>query len=290
MHLQAALQAFQLQLRADGRSEHTRKQYQRHVAALIAWLAKSGRPSAVGTVKPATVAEFFASDEARLSARGGAKKATSANAQRTSLRCFFRWAHEAGFAQTNAARLLRRARCAPPPPRALRDDEQKQLLAVLTAADGAEARRDEMLVRVLLGCGIRIGSALALDVADVDFAHGELSLRSTKGDRPTMAVLPSDVAKRLRRFVGDREDGPVFLAGERRVSTRHMQRRLATWLAQAGITGKSAHSLRHSFATRIYSKTGDLQLTQVALGHASIASTVIYARLDRRRLRAAVGA
>ncbi|MBZ0152533.1 MAG: tyrosine-type recombinase/integrase, partial [Planctomycetes bacterium] len=54
--------------------------------------------------------------------------------------------------------------------------------------------------------------------------------------------------------------------------------------------GRSAHALRHSFATRVYSSTGDLQLTQIALGHATIASTVIYARLDRARLREAVGA
>lgn len=71
---------------------------------------------------------------------------------------------------------------------------------------------------------------------------------------------------------------------------RHAQRRLAGWLAAAKIAGKSAHALRHSFATRIYSETSDLQLTQMALGHASIASTVIYAKLDKGRLRAAIGA
>ncbi|MFO1076671.1 MAG: tyrosine-type recombinase/integrase [Planctomycetota bacterium] len=288
MDLQAALQAFLLQLQADGRSPHTIGQYRRHGLALATWLAATGAGTSVADLAPDLVARFFAADAARRSCHGGPKKAVSLNAMRTSIRCFCLHLHDAGLVAANPARLLRRARCAPPPPRALRDDEQKQLLAVLAAADGPEARRDEMLVRVLLGCGIRIGSALALDVEDVDFAHGELTLRSTKGDRPMMAALPRDVAKRLRRFVGDREDGPVFLAAERRISTRHMQRRLATWLAQAGITGKSAHSLRHSFATRIYSKTGDLQLTQMALGHASITSTTVYARADRSRLTAAI--
>jgi integrase len=69
-----------------------------------------------------------------------------------------------------------------------------------------------------------------------------------------------------------------------------MQRRLASWLAKAGVQGRSAHALRHTYAMRIYGETGDLQLTQQALGHASITSTVIYARVDRSRLRAAVGA
>ncbi|MEO6594180.1 MAG: site-specific integrase, partial [Planctomycetota bacterium] len=177
MQLQDALGQFQVQLRADGRSEHTRNQYQRHVVALIGWLTTHGRPADLANITPTVVAEFFSGDAARLSARGGPKKATSANAQRTSLRCFLRWAHESGLTSTNAARLLRRARCAPPPPRALHEDEQRRLLSVLHAATGAEADRDCMLVELLLGTGIRIGSALALDVGDIDFDHGELTLR-----------------------------------------------------------------------------------------------------------------
>ena len=46
----------------------------------------------------------------------------------------------------------------------------------------------------------------------------------------------------------------------------------------------------HSFACRVYGQTGDLQVTQAALGHASIVSTCIYAKIDGARLRAAVGA
>lgn len=288
MHLQDALGQFQVQLAADGRSEHTRKQYQRHVVAFVGWLNRNGRDADIANITPNTVAEFFGSDAARMSARGGTKRATSANAQRTSLRCFLRWAHESGLASSNAARLLRRARCAPPPPKALRDDEQKRLLAVLAAATGAEAERDRMLVELLLASGIRIGSAIGLDVEDLDLDHGELTLRTTKNDRPTTAVLLAAIGEKLKAFLGTRTTGPVFLAGDHRVSIRHAQRRIAGWLKAAGITGKSAHSLRHSFATGLLAKTGDLRLVQAAMNHASIVSTTIYTAVDRARLRAAV--
>jgi integrase/recombinase XerC len=300
VQLQEALQAFLLQLAADGRSPHTIGQYRRHVTGLIHWLGANNRTVDAGDIAPATVAEFFATaDAAKLSARGGAKKATSANAQRTSLRCFFRWVHESGIAPSNAARLLRRARCAPPPPRALHPDEEARLLEVLAAATGPEAERDRMLVRLLLGTGIRLGSAIALDIGDLDFAHGEITLRKTKNDRPAVVLMPKAIATALRRFVSanapaaadhHRASGPVFLAGDRRISTRHAQRRLSGWMQAAGIVGKSAHALRHTFATRIYASTGDLQITQAALGHASIVSTCIYARMDRTCVRAAVGA
>jgi integrase/recombinase XerC len=238
---------------------------------------------------PETLARFFASDAARTSCRGGAKKATSANAMRTSVRCLAKHLHDAGLVATNPARLLRRARCAPPPPKALRDDEQARLLAVLAAATGPEAERDRMLVELLLGTGIRLGSAVALDVEDLDLDHGEITLRRTKGDRPATVVVPTTIVARLRSYIGDRKTGPVFRAGDRRVSVRHVQRRLAGWFQTAGITGRSAHSLRHSFATGLLARTGDLRLVQAALNHASVVSTTIYAQVDRSRLRAAVG-
>jgi integrase/recombinase XerC len=288
MNLLEAHGHFQVQLAADGRSEHTKNQYARHVRSLIVWLTKNGRSVEIAEITPAVVAEFFGSDHARQSARGGLKKATSANAQRTSLRNFFRWSHESGLTAANAARLLRRAHCAPPPPRALHADEQERLRNALAKGTGPEAARDRMLVELLLGTGIRIGSAIALDVGDVDLEHGELALRKTKGNRPASALLPKALARELKAFLAGRADGPVFRAASRRVSLRHAQRRLTGSFAAAGIKG-SAHSLRHSYATSLLERTGDLRLVQAALNHASIISTTAYANVDTRRLRAAVG-
>jgi integrase/recombinase XerC len=288
MDIQVALEQFLVQLHADGRSPHTVGQYRRHGRALAAWLDARGVTNVAG-LTPELLARFFADDAAKRSCRGGAKKAVSLNAMRTSIRCFAAHLHDAGLVAANPARLLRRARCAAPPPRALRDDEQKRLLAVLVAAKGDEAARDRTLVELLLGTGIRIGSALGLDIEDADFANSELTLRSTKNNRPTTALLPKDVSKKLRAFLGARTSGPVFLANSHRVSMRHAQRRLAGWFAKANVTGKSAHSLRHSYATTLLARTGDLRMVQAALNHASIASTTIYAAVDRARLRAVVG-
>jgi len=288
MRIQAALEQFLLQLEADGRSPHTIGQYQRHGAALATWLESRGVTN-VADLTPELVARFFADDSAKSSCRGGAKKAVSLNAMRTSIRCWCAHLHDAGLVASNPARMLRRARCAPPPPKALRDDERQRLLAVLGSAKGAEAGRDRMLIELLLGTGIRIGSALALDVEDVDLGHGDLTLRKAKNDRPSTAVLPRAVATKLRGFIGTRTSGPLLLANERRVSMRHMQRRLAHWLAAAGIAGKSAHSFRHTFATTLLARTHDVRVVQMALNHASIVSTQVYATVDSARLRAAVG-
>ena len=80
----------------------------------------------------------------------------------------------------------------------------------------------------------------------------------------------------------------MFLAHGRRISIRQVQRRFAAWFAMAGIDQRTVHSLRHSFACRLLAKTGNLALVQSALGHASIASTCVYARIDRSAVRAAL--
>jgi integrase/recombinase XerC len=288
MELQAALQAFLLQLEANGRSPHTIGQYQRHGIALATWLAETGAPTDVAKLTPDLLARFFAADAAKQSFRGGPKRAVSLNAMRTSIRCFAKHLHDSGLVATNPARLLRRARCTPPPPRALHADEQQRLLDVLARAEGPEAARDRMLVELLLGTGVRIGSALALDVDDLDFDHGEIRVRTAKNDRPSTVILPAALAEKLQAFVAGRS-GPVFLAGDRRVSMRHAQRRLAGWFAAAKIAGRSAHSLRHTYATALLDRTGDLRLVQAAMCHASIVSTTIYTQVDRTRLKAAVG-
>lgn len=82
----------------------------------------------------------------------------------------------------------------------------------------------------------------------------------------------------------------MFLASDHRISMRHAQRRLANWFAAAGIEGRSAHSLRHSFACTLLGRTGDLRLVHAAMNHASIVSTTIYTTVDRTKLRAFVGA
>lgn len=285
MRLQDALQEFLLQTEADGRSPHTIRQYHRHVSALIGWLSSTGSGTDVADLTPGLIARFFADGAARASCRGGPKKATSLNTMRTSIRCFCVYLRDAGLVAANPARLLRRARCTPPRPRALREHEQARLHKVLGSASGFPAERDRMLVELLLGTGIRLSSALSLCVEDLDFQHAELSLRVTKNDHPMTVVVPRELMRKLGEYVGNRTAGPLFRAGNRRLSTRHAQRRIACWMAQAEIAGRSAHSLRHSFANTLLARTGDLHLVQMALHHRSIVSTTVYVQVDTKLLR-----
>jgi site-specific recombinase XerD len=292
MHIDKALDLFITQLSADGRSAHTIGQYRRHLRLLARWIAAQKASADLRDVDHETIALFLASPEARLRPDGKPKQATAANALRTSLRCFFAYAQGAGYATTNAARLVRRARCGTPPPRALSENEQERLMEALVVAQGRIARRDHLLFHLLLATGVRIGSALALTSDDVDLDQGVVHLRHSKNDRREVVYLGRAIRDHLVGFLAARPTGPLF-AGPNgcALTQRHVQRRLAYWLGRAGIERHaSPHALRHSFAMGLYAKTRDLLLVQSALHHRSIASTLVYARGDEGRLRRALDA
>jgi integrase len=159
-------------------------------------------------------------------------------------------------------------------------DDCKRLLATLAASDDEHAERDHVLFALLIGIGIRIGSALALETRDVDLRAGELTLRRTKGNRPDRVVLPRGLCRQLRAYLRGRGEGALFTGhGNRPMSSRHAHRRLAHWLREAGIERRvGPHALRHSFATGLYRRTRDIAAVQAALRHRSIQSTVAYAR------------
>ncbi len=290
MHLADAYAAYARQLAADGRSVHTRNQYRRHLQLFADWLATRGPVPALEDLGPAEVAAFLIGDAAQHRLDGAPKRATSMNALRSSLRTFCAYAHAAGWTSTNPARLLRRARTGTPPPRALGDDDRERLLVALSDAPGTAARRDEMLIRLLLGTGLRIGSAVGLDVGDVDLARAELAVRRTKGDRPETVYLSRDLVVRLRRFLADRLEGPLFTtATGARLTTRQAGRRFARRAGEGGLLrAVSPHTCRHTFATALLAKTGDVALVQAALRHRSIASTLVYARVDATKVQAAI--
>jgi integrase len=145
-----------------------------------------------------------------------------------------------------------------------------------------------MLVRFMLGTGVRVGSLIALDVEDVSIERGEVWLRTAKRDAPTTIFMPRAVAEDQRGWLAGRATGPLFPArGGGRLTTRQVHCRVAGWMAKAGLRG-SPHVLRHSYATALYARTGDRLVVQRALRHRCVASTLVYAKIDDARVRAAV--
>jgi integrase/recombinase XerC len=282
MHISEAHELFQLQARANGRSPHTRAQFARHIRMLESWLAATGRSTDLRDIDHLTVAAFLCSPGVLEKRGGGPRRATSANGLRSSLRVFFAWARGVGYAERNAAALVRRAQCRPAMGRVLSPDEVKRLEHVLATAKGPEAERDRVMVGVLLGCGLRVGSLVGLCAEDV--VGGEIMVRRAKNDAPVRLFAPRALRSALDAYVACRS-GRLFS-----VTPRHVARRLRCWCEAAGIRPCSPHALRRTFGTGLYRACRDPLVVQRGLGHRSLASTLAYVGGVEERLREVVGA
>jgi len=274
---------------ADGRSEHTRKQYARHLNRFADWLVQAREKYLLESIDNADVSAFFGSASTNTNTRGGWKKATSMNAMRSSIRTFFGFVHHAGWIPWNPTDLLRRAICGAGSPRLIAPEDVDRLFATIGADPSLVARRDWMLVLVMLKTGARVSEALGIDVPDVDLRRREIRLRMAKGNQPATVPFAEGLASELAAWIGDRTAGPVFEGRPgTRMTTRHAQRRFGVWVREAGLPiGTSPHALRHTFATRLYERTGDLLVVQAACRHRAISSSVVYARASDTRVRSA---
>lgn len=290
MALDSPVSRFLTQLRADGRSQHTINQYARHLSLLGRWWGCERPGSDVDAIDHEGLASFLASNDALLRPDGQPKMATSMNALRSSLRGFFDYLTRSGMLTTNPARVVRMARTFSSVPQPLKPAETERLRATLATATTKAERRDLALFTFLLTTGARLSSALALRVGDLDLSAHEARLRELKGGGGLTVFLDADVVRILKHELGCRTEGHVFgnSAGSR-LTARHAQRRFELWRDRAGLPKRySPHSLRHTFASRLYERTGDILVVKEALGHQAITSTMVYAKAGPARVRRAV--
>ncbi len=153
-----------------------------------------------------------------------------------------------------------------------------------------ERARDEAVLTLLYGAGLRISEALALTGAET--GTGVLSVRGKGGrDRivPLLPVIGEQIARyrELCPFPIER-NGPLFLSKTGRpLGPRPIQALMETLRIQLGLGPRATpHALRHSFATHLLQNGGDLRAIQDLLGHASLSTTQRYTAVDETRLMA----
>ena len=109
MKIEEALAKFLIQIEADGRSRHTIRQYERHIRLFSHWVREVRPCGDVSKISHEDVALFLSSPLARTRPDGRVKKASSANALRSSLKGFFQYLNRAGYIVQDPGRLIRRA-------------------------------------------------------------------------------------------------------------------------------------------------------------------------------------
>ena len=279
MTLTQAIEQFTTYLRANHRSPLTIDCYRRDLMGL----GRFADDPAVLDITPDLVHRFVVSDAVQLKLDGQPRSELGVNRLKAALRAFGAWLADAGLADRNPAAGLSIRRTTRQSPSILSDPERKRMLREVGAHKGEAAARDRVMLELLLGTGIRLAELVGLDLGDVDLDNKRIAIHA-KGGHDETRFLSADLRRLLRRYLRHRNqvltDSPALFLSNRgtRISRRQVQARFWLWLQWAGVArpGLSPHSLRHTFASMLYSRTRDLLLVGRALGHRTVEASAIY--------------
>jgi len=208
------------------------------------------------------------------------------------LRSLLRYLHVAGFTAIPLAQAVPRAAGwrLSSLPRAL---EAKQVARLLESCDRSTAigRRDLAILSLLARLGLRCCEVSGLCLDDIDWRAGEVTIRG-KGSATERLPLPHDVGEALVDYLGDGRSASVcfrevFLtakAPRRPLSPTGVTHVVGCACKRVGMEG--AHRLRHTLASDLLRAGTPLAQIAPVLRHASVATTAIYANVDRDALRA----
>ncbi|MGB3412194.1 MAG: tyrosine-type recombinase/integrase [Microthrixaceae bacterium] len=285
-------------------SPATNAVYRRDLGAFVEWAARDDKLGP-RDVDRKVLRRYLASlTTRRLAQRTIARKASS-------LRRYFRWATTRGLVESDPAAGLSAPRGSARLPRVLTADELNQLLdepPTRSVPDPLADLRDDVILELLYGSGLRVSELCGLDIGSVDLDRRRLNVWG-KGDKqrvvpvgePGAEALGSwlrygrfefieQVTRQRRTSAGDSEhagsdhaESSALLLNSRgrRIGPRDVRR----ILDRRSPVPTHPHALRHTFATHLLDGGADLRVVQELLGHADLATTQIYTHVSKERLR-----
>jgi len=263
----------------------TRSVYRRDMAAVVDWAASVGLDDPASVTRRDLRRYLAHLDQRSYARRTIARKASV-------IRRYFDWARRDGRVTTDPSAALSSPRGAATLPRVLGADELDRLVEGSARADDAPeiAMRDVAVVELLYGSGLRVSELCGLDLEDLAGASDTISVwgkgakqRRVPVSDAARAALDTWLSEGRPALVGpETPDEAVFLnrAG-RRLGPRDVNR----LLDRRSSRPIHAHALRHTFATHLLDGGADLRAVQELLGHADLATTQIYTRVSRERMR-----
>jgi len=285
MKINEAVDEFLSTLASEGRSPNTVAAYRRDLSVFIEFAGSQ----AIGDITPEILTHFMAHRSVQVRPCGKKRAPSTINRYRVALKALFAWCEARWLIKRNPTAILKCKRYRGLPPAVLSEEDIAKVISY--QFKGCHGIRDKAMITFMLLTGCRLGETVALNVGDVDITNRTVTLHYAKGGDPDRIILCNTAAEALRFLLTERRiDEPLFITSSgKRISTRQVQRIVARRVGEAGI-GKpvTAHTLRHTFATRLYNRTGDIRLVQKALRHEHVTTTENYAQVDPRRWRQAV--
>ena len=267
--------------------------YTRDLSQFFSFLTDhlGGRPnlSAFAELKPADLRAFMAKR------RGQGIESRSLMRALAALRSFARHLEREGKGKAAAFVAVRSPKIARSLPKPISSRAAIDMMDVGTRA--GETRepwilaRDAAVIGLLYGAGLRISEALGIRRKDAPTAKSDSVTVIGKGAKTRSVPVIRPVSEAIEAYLALcpytlKPDGPLFVGAKGGpLSPRIIQLAVERLRGALGLPDSATpHALRHSFATHLLARGGDLRAIQELLGHASLSTTQVYTAVDGSRL------
>lgn len=152
----------------------------------------------------------------------------------------------------------------------------KKLPIVLTHAEiksiinAIQNTKHRLMISLAYGAGLRVSEVVNLRVQDVDCEQHTLHIKSAKGQKDRITILPKNITQQFKQICALKKPSTYVFESERggKLTTRTLQTVFMRAIRKAGIAKPATfHSLRHSFATHLLENGTDIRYIQKLLGH-----------------------
>mgnify|MGYP003584972393 FL=1 len=212
----------------------------------------------------------------------------------SSIKSFFKYLLEEEIRDDNPATLLEGPKLGLYLPDTLSVEDVERITKNINLSTDLGVR-NQCMVEVLYGCGLRVSELIELKISDINFKEGFLKVEG-KGQKVRyvpLAKYTSHLIKnyienvRINNKINKKYEDIMFLNSRGSSMSRVIVFIIIKELAEkAGIRKNiSPHTFRHSFATHMLQNGADLRFIQEMLGHSSITTTEIYTHLNTEELR-----
>jgi len=179
-----------------------------------------------------------------------------------------------------------------------RPKKEKRLPVVLNKSEVANIInqitniKHKIIIKLIYGCGLRVGELCNLTIADVDSKRFRLHIRKAKGYKDRYVPITQNIIDELRKYYLKYMPKEYLFEGlshDKKVSVPYSQSSIRSIFKRACKKARiqkkvKLHSLRHSYATHLMEHGVDLRYIQTLLGHSSSKTTEIYTHVSQRKL------
>jgi integrase/recombinase XerD len=158
---------------------------------------------------------------------------------------------------------------------------------IKTLINSVKNEKHKLIISLLYSSGMRLSELVNLKVGDVELNEKIGWIRSGKGGKDRLFILPEILIEDLRKHVSNKNETDYIFSGySERMSPRNVQKIVSLSAKKAGINKHvHVHTLRHSFATHLLEAGENIRKIQTLLGHADLGTTQIYTHVSTEELK-----